>query len=351
MRRTRSKVLILFAVAGISSPLFAESAPSSPSLQPSSTLSGPSSSGGMTPVQPLSGSKDILKHEPLWMEGLRFGHRNRIDFGMDFGLDMFHPEGVDSSDFNVSYLKLGGHMGYRYAPNKRVQISLKAPLLFQLFTYGGTSGVLLEDDSSAGLGQVQVGAKAPLTPNFGVQAVIELPTGSPDKTPALGEGTNLGVLLLAEAGRGPVAIHGSVGKIIKQEYAVTPEGATTSTDQDPGDVTVVTVALTSQGGARPGRARMGQARTTQVGSSLEIQHFMIEESAVNGTKVPDTDGAATSLILGLTVGSESMATTNLFKFGVFFGIGEESHQSFDTIRGVGDFGYFLTGSVRWGELQ
>src|SRR5690349_10968557 len=117
MVRSRSQfAVVLFAVAGLSSALFAESAPSSPSLQPSSTLSGPSSSGP-APMQALPSGKDILKHEPTWMEGLRFGQKHRLDFGMDFGLDMFHPEGTESSDFNVSYFKLGGNIGYRFAPS------------------------------------------------------------------------------------------------------------------------------------------------------------------------------------------------------------------------------------------
>ncbi|MGQ0645207.1 MAG: hypothetical protein ACT4O3_06910 [Elusimicrobiota bacterium] len=286
---------------------------------------------------------DILRHEPSFLEPVRLADRHRLDFGAEMAVDMFHPEGVDSSDFNVTYLRLLGALGYRFAPNKKLELSMGVPFLFQLMTYGGTSGVLVEDDSSAGLGQVSFAAKTALSKNFGVKGFLELATGDADDVPATGEGNNLGAMLLAETSNGPWGFHAGLGRIVKTEYDRDFGGK-----RDPGDVTALSLALTVQGKPRASRSRFGGSRALQVGGVLELNTYMVADTKAAGTTVADTGGTATNLVLGLNIGSQTGSTTTVFKTGLAFGVGEEGLQSFDAARGAGDFLYFGSISTRWG---
>ncbi len=293
--------------------------------------------------------EDIIFHEPQSLDSVGIPSRHRLDFGAQMAFDMFHPEGTESDEFNITYMRLLGSAGYRFAPFDQLQLSVDAPFLFHMFSYGGTSGVLLEDDSSAGMGQVSLGAKVPFGRHFGVKVFGELPTGDPDEIPSLGEGLNYGAQLLAERYDGGFGLHLGAGTLVKSEYDVTAGGTTVK--RDPGDVTLLSMALTTQGRPRSRSSRFrGASGATQVGASLEVNAYLVGEEKSGGVTVADTDGTATNVLLGVTIGSQSGSAVTLAKFGVAVGVGEESHQSFDVARGAGDFSYFGTVSVRWGKF-
>ncbi len=230
--------------------------------------------------------------------------------------DEFKIKTTNTLEYTATVLRTDARA--RWVPAERCEAYLELPYLKTELEADGTGAPAATDES--GLGQVIVGGKYVFSPMLGVALRAELPTA--DQSNGLGEGLNLGISLLGEKVIGAVTAYGNLGYLLKQEY-------TANGKINPGDVVQI-------GGAVK-HTRWGLDWTG------EAQAYLVGKSKFAGATVANSDATAIDLVAGAAKALNDQLT---LRGGLGFGVGEEKGQSFDLVRGAGDYRVFLAAVYR-----
>jgi hypothetical protein len=229
-------------------------------------------------------------------------------------------------------------LNVRWVPMDRWEASMEVPFLdadrdIKVKTTNSFIGTttMESEDSESGLGQIVLGTKYAFLPMLGGALRLELPNADTDK--GLGEGFNVGALLLAEHDMGPVKVYGNMGYMIKGEYESDDDddSSTPDVETDPGDLIQANAAVSHE--------RWGM---TWVGE-LNLNIFGKDEE--DGVEVQDTDGTSLDLVLG---GHKIFENNFSLKAGVALGLLDDEERSVDLVRGAGDYKITLAAGYRFG---
>jgi len=238
--------------------------------------------------------------EPILTEDAKCIEKGNMEIGLgaSYGVDSWEWEDTYAGDNKVSLVV--AQIPVKYGVTDKLQLNLNIP--YRSWKSELEIGTTPIDTDEAGIGQVCVGGKLGLSENIAIGLDVQSPTGDVDKS--LGEGTNVGLNLIATSNLDPVKISGNAGYLLKTKYEDEDD-----VEYDPGDTIIIKAAL--------------EYPMKEISLIGEAQGQIFGKTKVDDTKVDDSDGSTIDLLAGIQYLKDAMRV----KLGVAFAIGDENDRA------------------------
>ncbi|HLD34516.1 MAG TPA: transporter, partial [Patescibacteria group bacterium] len=203
-----------------------------------------------------------------------------------------------AGDSNVSLSVV--QIPVKYGISDKLQLNLNLP--YRSWNSELEIGATKADSDEAGLGQIAVGGKYGVSENIAIGLDIQTPTGDVDKS--LGEGTNIGLNLIASSNLDPLKISGNLGYLLKTKYEDEDD-----VEHDPGDPIILRAAV--------------EYPIESISLIGEVQGQIFGKTKIDDTEFDDSDGSTIDLLLG----GQYLKEAWKLKFGVEFALGDEDYRA------------------------
>lgn len=241
----------------------------------------------------------IVVAEPILTEEAKCLEKGSCEIGLtaSYGVDAWEWDTI-AGDNNVSLLVV--QIPVKYGVSDKLQLNLNLP--YRSWKSEFEIGTAKTDSDEAGLGQIAVGGKYGVSENIAIGLDVQSPTGDVDKS--LGEGTNVGLNLIASGNLDPLKISGNLGYLMKTKYENEND-----VEYDPGDPIILRAAV--------------EYPIESISIIGEAQGQIFGKTKVNDTKNDDSDGSTIDLLLGGQYLKDAMK----LKLGVGFALGDEDFRA------------------------
>ncbi|MBI5574061.1 MAG: transporter [Elusimicrobia bacterium] len=259
--------------------------------------------------------------EPILTEEAKCLEKGNLEIGLtaSYGVDSWKWADNTAGDSIVSLTVI--QMPVKYGVSDKLQLGINIP--YRSWKSELEMGTTPIDTDEAGIGQVCVGGKLGLSENIAIGLDIQSPTGDVDKS--LGEGTNIGLNLIASGNLDPLKISGNVGYLLKTKYEDEDD-----VEYDPGDPIIVKAAL--------------EYPMNEISLIGEAQGQLFGKTKVNDVKDDDSDGSTIDLLTGIQYLKDAMK----LKLGVEFAIGDEDFRAgLNHFYDSWDYKVILSGSYKF----
>jgi len=242
----------------------------------------------------------IVVAEPILTEEAKCLEKGNIEIGLtaSYGMDSWEWEDGTAGDSNVSLSVV--QIPVKYGISDKLQLNLNLP--YRSWNSELEIGATKADSDEAGLGQIAVGGKYGVSENIAIGLDIQTPTGDVDKS--LGEGTNIGLNLIASSNLDPLKISGNLGYLLKTKYEDEDD-----IEYDPGDPIILRAAV--------------EYPIESISLIGEVQGQIFGKTKIDDTEFDDSDGSTIDLLLG----GQYLKEAWKLKFGVEFALGDEDYRA------------------------
>ncbi|MDD5687452.1 MAG: transporter [Elusimicrobia bacterium] len=240
--------------------------------------------------------------EPIMTEESKCLTKNNLEvgLGLSYGVDSWEWVGTWTGDNKVSATVV--QIPVRYGLSDKLQLNLSIP--YRSWASEIEVGSAKSNTNESGLGQISIGGKYGVSENIAVGLDIQTPTADIDKS--LGEGTNVGLLLIASTKFKTLNISGNAEYLLKMKYEDDND-----TKYDPADLIIVRAAVEYP------------INALSLIGEVQGQFFGKSKTTLDGgteTDVADSNGST----LDFLVGSQYLKDPLKLKLGVKFAVGDES---------------------------
>lgn len=237
--------------------------------------------------------------EPILTEEAKCLEKGNMEIGLtaSYGVDFWKWDNI-AGDNNVSLLVI--QIPVKYGVSDKLQLNLNLP--YRSWKSEMEIGTTKADSDEAGLGQIAVGGKVGTSENIAIGLDVQSPTGDVDKS--LGEGTNVGLNLIATGNLDPVKISGNAGYLLKSKYEDKD-----NVKYDPGDAIILRTAV--------------EYPLDEISIIGEAQGQIFGKTKVNDIKDDNSDGSTIDLLLG----GQYLKDALKLKLGVEFAVGDEDYRA------------------------
>ncbi len=242
----------------------------------------------------------IIVAEPILTEEAKCLEKGNIEIGLtaSYGVDEWEWDGTFTGDNKVSLVV--AQIPVKYGVTDKLQLNLNLP--YRSWKSELEIDTTKADSDEAGLGQIAVGGKVGISENIAIGLDVQTPTGDVDKM--LGEGTNVGLMLIATGDLEPVKVSGNLGYLVKTKYEDEDD-----VEYDPGDPLILRAAV--------------EYPMDAISLIGEAQGQIFGKTKVNDTEDDDSDGSTIDLL----VGSQYVKDALKLKLGVAFAVGDEDYRA------------------------
>ncbi|MEW6557050.1 MAG: transporter [Elusimicrobiota bacterium] len=242
--------------------------------------------------------------EPILTEDAKCLEKGSCELGLgvSYGVDAWKFDEANSPDYKMSLLKVG--IPVKYGASEKFQLGAILP--YRSWKFESDPDPYNVSESSAGIGQIAVNGKLGLSENFAVGLNVQLPTADVDKM--LGEGTNIGLLLITTKDLEPLKISGNLGYLLKMKYEDEDK-----TEYDPGDPIIVSAAVEYP---MKSISLIGEMQA-QIFGKLKYTHEGGKE-----TEWKDSNGTTIDMLVGSQYSKDALK----LKLGIAFAVGDEDYR-------------------------
>jgi hypothetical protein len=223
-----------------------------------------------------------------------------IGLGVSYGVDTWKWTDSFTGDNSVSVMLI--QLPVKYGITDKLQLNLNVP--YRSWKSETEIGTVKTNSDETGIGQVDVGGKLCLAESFALGLDVQTPTGDIDKK--LGEGMNIGVMLITSKNLDPLKISGNVGYLYKSKY--TDEN---DKEWDPADPIIARLSLEYP---MSSISIIGEAQGQIIGKT--------KSKPKNGTEadIEDSNGS----IIDLLIGGQYLKDALKIKLGFAIAVGNEN---------------------------